>query len=194
MSQLGVFQRRPVSRLRYTQLRVWARPLTRTIPPGEGRCGQAVVVEQLLQHASFALCGALQAARSAGVSLLSITTKDPQLLGLRSLLHTPPPLEPLPGLQVLPRLNCLAPRDDRRGGHRVTAGLSVGSRAAVNGHYGTLNRCHKRLRRDDRPRAVHSAEIVFITSTRFAERARRVSAQNHRPCTLGVLSIDDGSL
>jgi hypothetical protein len=29
-----VFQRRPVSRLRYTQLGVLARPLTRTTPPG----------------------------------------------------------------------------------------------------------------------------------------------------------------
>jgi hypothetical protein len=32
--QLLVFQSRPVSRLLYTQLGVWARPLTRTSPPG----------------------------------------------------------------------------------------------------------------------------------------------------------------
>ena len=34
MRQLVVFQSRPVSRLRYTQLGVWARPLTRTTPEG----------------------------------------------------------------------------------------------------------------------------------------------------------------
>jgi hypothetical protein len=33
--QLVVFQSRPVSRLRYTQLGVWARPLTRTTSRGE---------------------------------------------------------------------------------------------------------------------------------------------------------------
>jgi hypothetical protein len=34
--QLVVFQSRPVSRLRYTQLGVWVRPLTRTSPRGGG--------------------------------------------------------------------------------------------------------------------------------------------------------------
>jgi hypothetical protein len=51
--QLVVFQSRPVSCLRYTQLGVWARPLTRTTPRGgsefdlyigrKAYCGSAVL-------------------------------------------------------------------------------------------------------------------------------------------------------
>jgi hypothetical protein len=40
VKQLVVFQRRPVSRLRYTQLGVWARLLTRTSSRGGSRVGK----------------------------------------------------------------------------------------------------------------------------------------------------------
>jgi hypothetical protein len=43
--QLAVFQSRPVSRLRYTQLGVWARPLTRTSARVGSRVGSRVGVE-----------------------------------------------------------------------------------------------------------------------------------------------------